>query len=366
MHRRTAKNAALGVDEVTVGRVGIEQLGHLLARAVRAPPRSRARSSRPAPRAAARPAGRAGAGSRRAVRRCAARRRPRARTVSTKNCSPGDSSRSTTTCAPSGRRRSRPTPSCSAFAQLVARDVQHRIRARAGPGCAGATSSDQLLARQRVGERGRGAEPLERERRLRRDRLQQRELVGGERPLRIGRGEDEHADHALVGDHRHPRAAPRTDLRRQARADARRAVDVVDRHGRRIEDGARDARRLAAEVDAHVVPEGRRVRRSARRRRPSRSSPPSVTTTTPAKPTPSRAVTWRTSGRAASTGVRARARAFEMSATVSSSRSRTEARASASRVRPIPPTTRARSRHRASSSAAGISATSDAANENQV
>ena len=30
MHRRTPQNAALGVDEVAVGRVRVEQLGHLL------------------------------------------------------------------------------------------------------------------------------------------------------------------------------------------------------------------------------------------------------------------------------------------------------------------------------------------------
>ncbi len=104
--------------------------------------------------------------------------------------------------------------------QLVTRDVQHRVAVelRADPP---GHLPGQLLSCQRVGERRRRADPLERERCLRRDRLEERELDGREGPLGIGRGEDEHADHTLVGDHRHPCSALRTDPRGEAGAHAR-------------------------------------------------------------------------------------------------------------------------------------------------
>ena len=88
---------------------------------------------------------------------------------------------------------------------------------------------------------------------------------------------DEHGDHALAGDERHERGALGPDRPRDGLVDQRRGVRVEDRHRRDVEDGARDARRLAAEVEAKAPPErrspcrraGRAARspRSARRRR---------------------------------------------------------------------------------------------------
>ena len=62
----------------------------------------------------------------------------------------------------------------------------------------------ELLAPERVDERVGRAHALERERRLGRERLEQRDLVGSERALLARRRDDEHADDALLGDHREP------------------------------------------------------------------------------------------------------------------------------------------------------------------
>ena len=138
-------------------------------------------------------------------------------------------------------------------AQLVPRDLQHRSRFELGTDPAHHLS-DELLSRQGLRELCGGTEALERQRSLRGDRLQEGELVGREGSLRIGGGQDQHADHLVLGLHRHPGPALGADPRGQPGTDPRRAVDVVDRHGRRVEDGARDPRRLVLEIDPHVLP----------------------------------------------------------------------------------------------------------------
>ena len=113
---------------------------------------------------------------------------------------------------------------------------------------------DQALAGQRLVERSRRAGAVECDGRLPRDRLHQPELLGRERPpLTRARGH-QHADHALVHRQWHEGGAFRADRRRQAAADERRGLDVVDGQRRRVEVGARDARGLAAEVEAHLGP----------------------------------------------------------------------------------------------------------------
>ena len=195
-------------------------------------------------------------------------------------------------------------------AQLVPRNLQHGSRFQLGTDPAHHLC-DELLSRQGLREllrRNGGARA--------RAQPPRRSPAGG-RARRPGRFAShrwrpgQHADHLVLCLHRHPGPALRSDPRREPGTDPRRARDVVDRHGRRVEDGARDPRRLVLRRSTRTScpPVGRlavQLRVDA-----GRLIAFVVDTTTPAKPTPSRAVTLRTSGalrRRACAPARARSR----------------------------------------------------------
>src|SRR5207237_4564926 len=72
----------------------------------------------------------------------------------------------------------------------------------------------------------------------------------------LGRARDgEHADHALPREERDERRALRADRIRHALVDLRRTADVVDRHGRSLEDRARHSRGLALQIEDDLTPE---------------------------------------------------------------------------------------------------------------
>ena len=118
-----------------------------------------------------------------------------------------------------------------------------------------------LLAVERLGKRTCRPQPLERERRLGCNRLQDRELLRGELAVLVRRREREHADDTLLCDHRDPRAAARTDVRGKPWADERRRLDVVDRDRRPVEIRAGDPGRLRAQVDRRLRPPRSRLPR---------------------------------------------------------------------------------------------------------
>ena len=68
------------------------------------------------------------------------------------------------------------------------------------------------------------------------------------------RGEGEDGDRLSIADQRHEGRALGACLGHETRADPLRACRVVDRKAGGVVDGARDARRLADEVDSHVAP----------------------------------------------------------------------------------------------------------------
>ena len=107
---------------------------------------------------------------------------------------------------------------------------------------------------ERLLERGRRPCPLERKRRVAGERLHERDLVRRERPPLPRRHADEHAQHPLLRDQRHPDPALRPHALDEARADAARVLDVVDRDRGRVEHGARDPRRLVHQVEPHLAP----------------------------------------------------------------------------------------------------------------
>ena len=112
------------------------------------------------------------------------------------------------------------------------------------------------LALERRRERRRRAQPLERLGRLGDERLQPRQLLRLEGALLVDRGDRENARHALLRDHRDPRAALRRDPLDEPRARQRRAGDVEHGDRRRVEHGARDPGRLVAKIDLQLFPPG--------------------------------------------------------------------------------------------------------------
>ena len=96
--------------------------------------------------------------------------------------------------------------------------------------------------------------PIECERRLGGERLQQRQLVSGEDARRLRRREHEHRGHPLLGDERDEDGALRSAPFGEAAVDLLRARDVVDDDRAAFEDRARDSRRLAVEVDRDARP----------------------------------------------------------------------------------------------------------------
>ena len=113
---------------------------------------------------------------------------------------------------------------------------------------------DKPLPGQCLVEGSGRARPLERKRRLGRQRLHQRQLFAREGALRRGRGGDEDADGPLLGDQRNEGAALGAGRLDQARADERRNGAVEDNHRRRLEVGACDPGWFVAEVEPDVAP----------------------------------------------------------------------------------------------------------------
>ena len=113
---------------------------------------------------------------------------------------------------------------------------------------------DQVLALQRLCERERRPRPLESHRRLRGERLHHCEVLGREGAVLVGRGHRDDGDHAATADQRHEGSALRAGLGHEPRAEALRLADVVHGEAGRVGDGARDAGRLACEVEPQVAP----------------------------------------------------------------------------------------------------------------
>ena len=111
-----------------------------------------------------------------------------------------------------------------------------------------------LVPLQRLLERDAGAQPLERDGRLGGERLHHREIVGREDPRLVERRDRDHRGHPFLDEQRDERGALRSDGVDESPADDTRAGRVVHRHRRRLEDGARDSRRLALEVETQVAP----------------------------------------------------------------------------------------------------------------
>ena len=230
--------------------------------------RRRARSSRPRPRRAARAAARGAArfsSSSRAV--CSAERTSRS-TVSTRNrsiCVSGVRARVR-------RRRPRRWRRCRGRPFSSSSPATRMTSSRAGSPCtrrviSATTRSRSSALASAVAARSRSsaipASAATACRSVSSSGVNARFSVGGR--------QHEHADDALLGDHRDPRAAARADRGREAARHERRACDVEHGDRRRVEHRARDPGRLLAQVDSHRLPPLRRLGVTlARRRRPPR------------------------------------------------------------------------------------------------
>ena len=113
---------------------------------------------------------------------------------------------------------------------------------------------EQPLSLERLAQGDRRPCALERDRRLGGQRLHDGEVVRGERPKVVRRRDGDDRDHPAFARQRHEGGALRTGLRREPRAHARRAADVVDREARSLVHRARDPRRLVREVETNVAP----------------------------------------------------------------------------------------------------------------
>jgi hypothetical protein len=111
-----------------------------------------------------------------------------------------------------------------------------------------------LVRLHRLLERDTGAQPLERDGRLRSERLHHGHVVSAEDPPLVQRRDGDNGRHALLHEQRDERGALRADGGREPRADHARAFRVVDGERRRLEDRARDPRRLVLEVEAQSAP----------------------------------------------------------------------------------------------------------------
>src|SRR5262249_54229601 len=114
--------------------------------------------------------------------------------------------------------------------------------------------SDEALSRERLVERTGRARPLERQRRVGRQRLHERYLLAREGALGRGRRGDEDADDPLPGDQRDEGAALGAGRLDETRAHERRARAVEDDHRPRLEVGARDPGRFLIEIEPNVAP----------------------------------------------------------------------------------------------------------------
>jgi hypothetical protein len=119
-------------------------------------------------------------------------------------------------------------------------DAEHRVEVQLGAQSP-RDRRDEPFALERLRERCGRAGPVERGCGLRRQRLEQGELLAGEGAPHIRRREGEHCDHALLRHERHERRALRADRVDEPPAHLRRAFDVEDGHRCDLEDGARDA-----------------------------------------------------------------------------------------------------------------------------
>ena len=114
--------------------------------------------------------------------------------------------------------------------------------------------ADDPLAFERLRERGRGLGPLDRQRRLARERLERRDLLLGEQSRSLRRGRSEYGVHAPRRDQRHEHGALGADALGQTATHARGGGDVVDEDRRGLEHGRRDRGGLPLEVDGHLAP----------------------------------------------------------------------------------------------------------------
>jgi hypothetical protein len=132
-------------------------------------------------------------------------------------------------------------------------DSQHVVEVELGAHLS-ADRRDEPFALERILECVGGARAVEGERRVSGQRLEQRQLVSGEDVMRRRRRDDEHRGHLLLEDQRDEDRALRVDLLGEAAVDLLGARDVVHDDRAAFEDRARDARRLAVEVDLDVRP----------------------------------------------------------------------------------------------------------------
>ena len=102
-----------------------------------------------------------------------------------------------------------------------------------------------LVPLQRLFERDAGAQPFERDGRLRGQRLHHRELLVREDPGLVEGRDRDHGRHAILHEQRDEGRALRADGVGEAWADDAGALRVVDRERGRLEDGTRDPGRLA-------------------------------------------------------------------------------------------------------------------------
>jgi hypothetical protein len=113
---------------------------------------------------------------------------------------------------------------------------------------------EQPFALQRLLEREARPQPLERDGRLRGERLHHREILVREDPRLVERRNRDHRGHPLLYEQRDERGALRSHRGDEAAADDAGGLRVVDGEGRRLEDRARDPRWLALEVEAQLAP----------------------------------------------------------------------------------------------------------------
>jgi len=133
------------------------------------------------------------------------------------------------------------------------RDARDRVEVMTGADAA-RDLRDETLASECMVERGGGARPVERDRRLTGQCLDQPQFLHRKHPPFVRGGRDHDTDHALVDDQRYERRALGAHAFREALVDQRRRIAVEDRHGRSLEEGARDPGRLVVEVHAHLAP----------------------------------------------------------------------------------------------------------------
>ena len=99
-----------------------------------------------------------------------------------------------------------------------------------------------------------GAKPLERDGRLRGERLHHLEVLAREDAGLVEGRDRDHSRHAVFDEQRDERRALCSDGRDEAGADRTRARGVVHRERCRLENRTRDPRRLAVEVEVHRPP----------------------------------------------------------------------------------------------------------------